>query len=300
MKYFCFRFDVDTPKCIKSGVPNLISLSKELDVPFTFFINMGRGTSRWSFIKKKISFNGNATPHRTLKLSNLKKLGLWNYFFMAFMNPQVGNTHPDIIQALKKADHEVGLHGGSNHGEWQNESHTWGRKKILEEIMPALDSVEKVQQLKNEGKINLITPAEVVALKGENRLEKVTVKDTSTSEETDVEVDNFIPLFGLSPKLGPISNWGLEIEKNAIKVDNTYDYQTNIPGIYAIGDVNTYPGKLKLILCGFHEATLMCQSAYQKIYPDKKYVMKYTTVGGVTGFDGSKKEAPKAVVKAID
>jgi len=168
------------------------------------------------------------------------------------------------------------------------------------EFRGALDSVEKVQQLKNEGKINLITPAEVVALKGENRLEKVTVKDTSTSEETDVEVDNFIPLFGLSPKLGPISNWGLEIEKNAIKVDNTYDYQTNIPGIYAIGDVNTYPGKLKLILCGFHEATLMCQSAYQKIYPDKKYVMKYTTVGGVTGFDGSKKEAPKAVVKAID
>nr|WP_297787141.1 NAD(P)/FAD-dependent oxidoreductase [uncultured Allomuricauda sp.] len=168
------------------------------------------------------------------------------------------------------------------------------------EFRGALDSVEKVQQLKNEGKINLITPAEVVALKGENQLEKVTVKNTSTSEETDIVVDNFIPLFGLSPKLGPIANWGLEIEKNAIKVDNTYDYQTNIPGIYAIGDVNTYPGKLKLILCGFHEATLMCQSAYQKIFPDKKYVMKYTTVGGVTGFDGSKKEAPKAVVKAID
>lgn len=168
------------------------------------------------------------------------------------------------------------------------------------EFRGALDSVEKVQQLKNEGKINLITPAEVVALKGESHLEKVTVKDTSTSEERDIDVDNFIPLFGLSPKLGPIGDWGLEIEKNAIKVDNTYDYQTNIPGIYAIGDVNTYPGKLKLILCGFHEATLMCQSAYQRINPDKKYVMKYTTVGGVTGFDGSKKEAPKAVVKAID
>lgn len=168
------------------------------------------------------------------------------------------------------------------------------------EFRGALDSVEKVQHLKNEGKINLITPAEVVALKGEDSLEKVTVQNTNTSEETDIAVDYFIPLFGLSPKLGPIANWGLEIEKNAIKVDNTFDYQTNIPGIYAIGDVNTYPGKLKLILCGFHEATLMCQSAYQKIHPDKKYVMKYTTVGGVTGFDGSKKEAPKAVVKAID
>lgn len=168
------------------------------------------------------------------------------------------------------------------------------------EFRGALDSVEKVQQLKNEGKINLITPAEVIALKGEDELERVTVKNTGTAEEIEVDVDTFIPLFGLSPKLGPIANWGLEIEKNAIKVDNTYDYQTNIPGIYAIGDVNTYPGKLKLILCGFHEATLMCQSAYQKIFPDKKYVMKYTTVGGVTGFDGSKKEAPKAVVKAID
>lgn len=168
------------------------------------------------------------------------------------------------------------------------------------EFRGALDSVEKVQQLKNEGKINLITPAEVVALHGANQLEKVTVKNTDTDQDIDVEVDYFIPLFGLSPKLGPIANWGLEIEKNAIKVDNTLDYQTNVPGIYAIGDVNTYPGKLKLILCGFHEATLMCQSAYQRIHPDKKYVMKYTTVGGVTGFDGSKKEAPKAVVKAID
>ena len=100
--------------------------------------------------------------------------------------------------------------------------------------------------------------------------------------------------------MGPLASWGLEIEKNAIKVNNSLDYQTNIPGIYAIGDVNTYPGKLKLILCGFHEATLMCQSAYQRIFPDKRYVMKYTTVGGIHGFDGSVKEAPKAVVKSID
>ncbi|MEM8846020.1 MAG: NAD(P)/FAD-dependent oxidoreductase [Bacteroidota bacterium] len=168
------------------------------------------------------------------------------------------------------------------------------------EFRGALDSVEKVQQLKNQGKINLITPAEVRGLEGSDKLEKVIIERTDSGEKFDLEVDDFIPLFGLSPKLGPIGDWGLEIEKNAIKVDNTLDYQTNIPGIYAIGDVNTYPGKLKLILCGFHEATLMCQSAYQRIYPDKKYVMKYTTVGGVTGFDGSKKEAPKAVVKAIE
>ncbi len=169
------------------------------------------------------------------------------------------------------------------------------------EFRGALDSVEKVQELKNKGRINLITPAEVVSLEGNGVLEAVYVrKNNNPREDMRIEVDNFVPLFGLSPKLGPIADWGLEIEKNAIKVNNALDYQTNIPGIYAIGDVNTYPGKLKLILCGFHEATLMCQSAYQRIFPDKKYVMKYTTVGGVEGFDGSKKEAPKAVVKAIE
>lgn len=167
------------------------------------------------------------------------------------------------------------------------------------EFRGALDSVEKVRELKHLGKINLITPAEVVGLRGNEHLDAVVVQKSDQSEIT-LETDYFIPLFGLSPKLGPIADWGLEIEKNAIKVDNTLDYQTNIPGIYAIGDVNTYPGKLKLILCGFHEATLMCQSAYQRIYPDRRYVMKYTTVGGVQGFDGSKKEAPKAVVKTID
>ncbi|WP_347373316.1 NAD(P)/FAD-dependent oxidoreductase [Aequorivita sp. Q41] len=166
------------------------------------------------------------------------------------------------------------------------------------EFRGALDSVDKVQELKNLGKIELITPAEVVGLVGSNVLEEVVIKQGETV--INRECDHFIPLFGLAPKLGPIADWGLEIEKNAIKVDNTLDYQTNIPGIYAIGDVNTYPGKLKLILCGFHEATLMCQGAYQRIFPDKRYVMKYTTVGGIEGFDGSKKEAPKAVVKSIN
>ena len=167
------------------------------------------------------------------------------------------------------------------------------------EFRGALDSVDKVQELKNLGKINLITPAEVKGILGTEKVTGVAVEKKGEAPFI-VDADHFIPLFGLSPKLGPIGNWGLEIEKNAIKVDNALDYQTNIPGIYAIGDVNTYPGKLKLILCGFHEATLMCQSAFKRIFPDKKYVMKYTTVGGIDGFDGTRKEAPKAVVKAIN
>ena len=166
------------------------------------------------------------------------------------------------------------------------------------EFRGALDSVDKVQELKDAGKINLITPSEVKEIKGDNHVTGVVIASKG-KDNYILETDHFIPLFGLSPKLGPIANWGLEIEKNAIKVNNALDYQTNVPGIYAIGDVNTYPGKLKLILCGFHEATMMCQSAFKRIFPDKKYVMKYTTVGGVEGFDGTKKEAPKAVVKAI-
>ena len=164
------------------------------------------------------------------------------------------------------------------------------------EFRGALDSLEKVQDLTASGKINLITPAQVTKIGGENHIEHVLV--SKEGEELRIDTDYFIPLFGLSPKLGPIGNWGLEIEKNAIKVD-TLDYQTNIPGIFAIGDVNTYPGKLKLILCGFHEATLMCQAAYKILNPGKRFVLKYTTVSGIDGFDGSRKEAPKAVVKAL-
>ena len=171
------------------------------------------------------------------------------------------------------------------------------------EFRGALDSVEKVQELKNKGKINLITPAEIISIVGDYEVKAVVVKESDNihiDKEYELETDHFIPLFGLSPKLGPIANWGLEIEKNAIKVNNALDYQTNIPGVFAIGDVNTYPGKLKLILCGFHEATLMCQAAYQIINPGKKYVLKYTTVSGVDGFDGTRKEAPKAVIKKIN
>ena len=166
------------------------------------------------------------------------------------------------------------------------------------EFRGALDSVEKIQLLKNNNKIKLFTPAEVFELEGKDSLEAIYIMHKE--QEKKIEIDYFIPLFGLTPKLGPIADWGLEIEKNAIKVNNSIDYQTNIPGIYAIGDVNIYPGKLKLILCGFHEATLMCQSAYSRIHPKKKNILKYTTVSGITGFDGTRKEAQKSTIRAIE
>lgn len=145
-----------------------------------------------------------------------------------------------------------------------------------------LDSVQKVFDMVESGKIKLITEAEVTGLIGTERLSGVTVNHKSEGEKI-VNADHFIPLFGLKPSLGPIANWGLEIENNAIKV-NTLDYSTNVPGIYAIGDVNSYANKLKLILCGFHEGTLAVQSAFARIHPEKKNILKYTTVNGVVGF----------------
>jgi thioredoxin reductase (NADPH) len=130
--------------------------------------------------------------------------------------------------------------------------------------------------------MKLLTNAEVAEITGEKKVESITI--LQKGEEPNVlNTDHFIPLFGLLPKLGPIGDWGLEIEKGAIKVD-TVDYSTNIPGIYAIGDVNTYEGKLKLILCGFHEGTLAVQSMYKRLNPDKNLILKYTTVNGVNGF----------------
>ena len=145
------------------------------------------------------------------------------------------------------------------------------------------DSVQKAMNFAKQEKIKIILNSEVREIKEKKGALSLNV--ISKNKETQsITCDNWLPLFGLSPKIGPIGNWGLEIEKNAIKVDNATDYSTNIEGIYAIGDVNTYNGKLKLILCGFHEAAIMVQSAFKKIYPNKNNVLKYTTVTGIKGF----------------
>src|SRR5690606_8249004 len=102
-------------------------------------------------------------------------------------------------------------------------------------------------------------------------------------EVITVDTDYLIPLFGLSAKLGPIANWGLNIDKNAIEV-GTVHYSTNEPGIYAFGAINTYENKLKLILCGFDDAAVMSQGAFKLVYPDQKLSFKYTTVNGVNAF----------------
>jgi thioredoxin reductase (NADPH) len=151
-----------------------------------------------------------------------------------------------------------------------------------ESFRGAPDSVEKVMDLAKEKKIRLLLKSNINAIEGNGKLTSISVVDQNKVIQT-IPTDYFIPLFGLSPKLGPLENWGLNLDKSAIAVD-TFDYSTTVPGVYAIGDINSYPGKLKLILCGFHEAALMAQSAYKIVYPNQKFSLKYTTVNGIQSF----------------
>jgi len=138
----------------------------------------------------------------------------------------------------------------------------------------ATDSVNKMLALRDEGKINFIL-GQMTALKGENgQLEEVTI--SGPEGDQDIKCNCLLPFFGLTMKLGPVANWGLNLHENLIKVD-TEKFETNEKGIFAVGDINHYDGKLKLILSGFHEAALMAQQANAYIYPDRKVIFQYTT-----------------------
>ena len=146
----------------------------------------------------------------------------------------------------------------------------------------APDSVQKMEALAASGKITFIADANVTDLAGNGVLKEVVITQEGGGQIRK-EADYFIPLFGLAPQLGPIANWGLALEKNAITVGPN-DYSTSVEGIYAIGDIAEYPNKLKLILTGFHEAAVACHSVNHKLNPNKKHVIKYTTVSGIQGF----------------
>jgi thioredoxin reductase (NADPH) len=148
-----------------------------------------------------------------------------------------------------------------------------------DQFRAAPDSVSKARDLAAQGRIDMITDAQVTALAGQGALSSVTITHNDGATE-DLTVDHFIPLFGLSPKLGPIAQWGLSLDKNAVTVDPT-NYMTSIEGMYAVGDICEYPNKLKLILSGFHEAAVALNHEYQRQHPEKKHVIKYTTVTGV-------------------
>jgi thioredoxin reductase (NADPH) len=144
------------------------------------------------------------------------------------------------------------------------------------EFRAAPDSVNKMMALVGEGKIDFVM-GQVTALQGEDgQLSKAMVK-TNDGSVMDLACDTLLPVFGLTMKLGPVANWGFELKNNELIPVETAAFETSTPGIFAIGDINWYPGKLKLILSGFHEGALMAQKAYHYIYPDKRLVFQYTT-----------------------
>ena len=265
------------------------ALTLERNSEGSFIVTTDKGTKHQSKIIAIAGGLGTFTPRKP-NLENLAK----------FEDKGVDYL---IKDPEKYKDKVVLIAGGGDSAlDWTLFLSDIAKKVILihrrNEFRGADDSVSNVQDLKNKGKIEVLTPAQVISLKGSSKLDSVTVDIDGKSKE--IIVDFFIPLFGLVPKLGPIKDWGLEIENNAILVNNSLDYQTNIKGIYAIGDVNTYPGKLNLILSGFHEAAVMCHSAYNLLNPGKKNTLKYTTISGVEGFDGSKKEAKRINISKIN
>lgn len=142
------------------------------------------------------------------------------------------------------------------------------------------DSQSKIKQLADEKKIDLVVPYQLDSLKGSNgNLECVNVK-TLDGKIRELKADILLPFYGLAMDLGPIMNWGLNLDNKHIKVD-PLTLQTNEKGIFAIGDIATYPKKLKLILTGFHEGAMACHSAREYIYPDKKFHFEYSTTKGV-------------------
>jgi thioredoxin reductase (NADPH) len=144
-----------------------------------------------------------------------------------------------------------------------------------DQFRAAPDSINKMRALVAEGKIDLKL-GQITSLEGDNGVLRAANAKPDKGDPYRVECDAMLPFFGLTMKLGPVANWGLNLVDDLIPVD-TESFETNVPGIFAIGDINTYPGKLKLILCGFHEAALMAQKAYRYVYPDKRLVFQYTT-----------------------
>jgi thioredoxin reductase (NADPH) len=130
-------------------------------------------------------------------------------------------------------------------------------------------------KLKDEGKIELYTNYQPKDFTGESKIEKVIIENDK-KEIKELKADSVLAFFGLKMELGPIVNWGLNLDNKTIVV-NTENFETNEKGIFAVGDICTYPGKLKLILCGFHEAALAAQECFKRAKPDEKYVFRFTT-----------------------
>jgi thioredoxin reductase (NADPH) len=144
-----------------------------------------------------------------------------------------------------------------------------------DDFRAAPDSVKKMRELVAAGKMDLKI-GQVTGLKGDTGMLSAATIKGSDGVEFDVSTNTMLPFFGLTMKLGPVADWGLNLNENLVPVD-TEKFETSVPGIFAVGDINTYPGKLKLILSGFHEAALMAQQAFRYINPGERLMFQYTT-----------------------
>lgn len=183
------------------------------------------------------------------------------------------------------ANKEVAIAGGGDSAvDWAIELSSITKKIFFihrrEKLRAAPNSVDKLHELEKENKIELIIPYQIDSIKGFNGQIKSIIVKNLNNEEKNLNVDFFLPFFGLSTDLGPIKEWELDIEKNLLKVDQS-TLQTSTQGIYAIGDVCTYPGKLKLILTGFSEAAMASYSCYKRVFPNKVLHFEHSTTSGI-------------------
>ncbi len=189
-----------------------------------------------------------------------------------------------VFYSVRKMEHFRGrrvvvVGGGDSALDWVLNLHPVASRVTLihrrDAFRAAPHSVNAMRALVGAGKMDFVL-GQVTTLKGaDGQLSALTVR-REDGEVYDLACDDMLPFFGLTMKLGPIANWGLNLHENLIPTD-TEKFETSVQGIFAVGDINTYPGKLKLILCGFHEASLAAQRAFHYVYPDKKLTFQYTT-----------------------
>jgi thioredoxin reductase (NADPH) len=190
------------------------------------------------------------------------------------------SVHYSVRKMEQFRDKELLIVGGGDSAlDWTLNLHPLAKRVTLlhrrDEFRAAPHSVEQMRSLVASGKMDLRL-GQVTALAGsDGKLTGATIKGNDNSI-TEIACDTMLPFFGLTMKLGPVANWGIALEHNLVPVE-TSAFETNVSGIFAIGDINTYPGKIKLILCGFHEGALMAQKAHRYVYPDKRLVFQYTT-----------------------
>ncbi len=220
--------------------------------------------------------------------------------FIAAGNGAFGPNKPPILNIEEYEDKSIFYHikdksifkkkkiaiagGGDSAVDWAVELSSIAEKIYFihrrNKLRAAPNSVKKLFSLEKEKKIEMVIPFQIDSIQGANgQIDELIVKDLNDQKKS-LCVDFFLPFFGLSSDLGPIKNWELEIEKNLLRVEQS-TCQTSTKGIFAIGDVCTYPGKLKLILTGFSEGAIAAQSCFKRIFPEKVLHFEYSTTSGV-------------------